>query len=100
MQTKYLQSPTDATLGDYSKYQVIQKTAGVKNNALLLLPQTFAAWNPNENATPITGSFIELLAVVKDPTNASTAKLAAADKQDAIDALKTILLLWNTQLQC
>ena len=85
---KVFTAPTDATLGDYSKYQVIQKTAGVKNNALLLLPQTFAAWNPNENATPTTGSYIELLAVVKDPTNASADKLAAADKQEAIDALK------------
>lgn len=76
-------APTVATLGDYSNYTVIQKTAGAKNNALLLLPQTFAAWNPN-NATG-NGSYIELLAVVKDPNNTD---LTNADTQEKVDNLK------------
>lgn len=79
-------APIDATLGEYSKYTVIQKTAGEKNNALLLLPQTFGAWNPNNAAG--AGSYIELLAVVKDKVNASADKLQAADGQDKVDALK------------
>lgn len=79
-------APTVATLGDYSNYTVIQKTAGAKNNALLLLPQTFAAWNPN-NAT-VNGSYIELLAVVKDPTNASDQNLKDANSENKVKALK------------
>lgn len=79
-------APTDATLGDYSNYTVIQKTAGAKNNALLLLPQTFAAWNPNNAAGD--GSYIELLAVVKDPTNASDQTLKDANNEEKVKALK------------
>lgn len=84
--TKAYTAPTDATLGDYSKYTVIQKTEGAKNNALLLLPQTFAAWNPNNAAGD--GSYIELLAVVKDPTNASDQNLKDANSEDEVKALK------------
>ena len=80
-------APTVATLGDYSNYTVIQKTAGTKNNALLLLPQTFAAWNPN-NAADNDGSYIELLAVVKDQTNASDQNLKDANSEDEVKALK------------
>lgn len=79
-------APTVATLGDYSNYTVIQKTAGAKNNALLLLPQTFAAWNPN--AADNDGSYIELLAVVKDPANANDTKLTEATTLEKVKALK------------
>lgn len=84
--TQAYTAPTVATLGDYSNYTVIQKTAGAKNNALLLLPQTFAAWNPNNAA--VNGSYIELLAVVKDPTNASDQNLKDANSEDEVKALK------------
>lgn len=84
--SKAYTAPVDATPGDYSKYTVIQKTANLKNNALLLLPQTFAAWNPNNAAG--NGSYIELLAIVKDPTNASAAKLEAANSLEKVNTLK------------
>lgn len=82
--SKVYTAPTEAIFGDYSTYTVIQKTDGEKNNALLLLPQTFTAWNPNNAAG--AGSYIELLAVVKDPAN--TANLQTAKNQEEVDALK------------
>lgn len=84
--TKAYTAPIDATLGDYSNYTVIQKTAGAKNNALLLLPQKFAAWDPNNAGGG--GSYIELLAVVKDKTNASDTNLANAGNTTDVDNLK------------
>ena len=84
--TKAYTAPINATLGDYSNYTVIQKIAGANNNALLLLPQTFAAWNPN--AADNDGSYIELLAVVKDPANANDTKLTEATTLEKVDNLK------------
>ena len=85
--TKAFDVPTGVTLGgSYTGYNIIQKTDAGKNNALLLFPQPFNAWDPNKASE--AGSYIELLAVVKDPTNASAAKLAGADSQDKVNALK------------
>lgn len=79
----YIVPSSTKPLGNYTEYTQIQKTGleanDKKNNALLLLPQTFDAWNPN--ATDLTkDSYIELLAVVKDPAKTS---ITAADQIDA-----------------
>lgn len=81
----YSVATTTKALGDYSEYEVIQKTGleanAKKNNALLLLPQLFNAWDPN--GTDLTkDSYIELLAVIKDPTKADiTAEDQINDKK-------------------
>lgn len=93
----YTVATTTKALGDYSDYAVIQKTGleanAKKNNALLLLPQQFNAWDPN--GTDLTkDSYIELLAVVKDPAK------AAITTEDEIDTKKPFYYCgtptWNT----
>lgn len=75
-------APTNATLASYENYTTIQKAAGTKSNALLLLPQTFTAWDPNNAA--VAGSYIELLAVVKD----KNASLTTNADETTVNALK------------
>lgn len=62
----------------YTEYGQVKLASATGSNALMLVPQTFDAWNPNDSEKPTgasggtTKAYIELLAIINDPTKVST----------------------------
>lgn len=67
-----VETVTSAT--KYADYKQMQLASANGNNALMLVPQTFTAWNPNDTEKPAstTKAYIELLAIINHPAKVST----------------------------
>lgn len=80
--TSYPVVDLSATPTAYKSYPRIQSAKEPANNALMLVPQTFKAWDTNSgvNAKDAaqTGAFIEVTGLLYEPTKVTDVTLAAA----------------------
>lgn len=103
--TSYTVTDLSATPTDYKLFPRVQSAAEPNNNALMLVPQTFSAWDTNSGvaATTSNDAFIKVTGLLYDPSKIiddgtiATAKtnydnaVNAAAKQAVLDGINAFI---------